>query len=450
MDVERALIAKVVNAGMIETTVARGIAARHFEDEQNRAVYQTVVNHMAKYGSPPSREAVFAAHPAYHLDVVEDALDYLIDLFRVKVQRTEAKRSVLDLAARIDDKNEVDIDALFMEHASRVAQAIPSSRISKLSDVPTRIELYKKMRQQGRIPGIPLGIPTLDRVLLGVQSHELVVVTAPSSYGKSTFLQYVALSSYLAAPEHRPVFISLEMDGDELLKKFDTMGTNFQHFALKALELDDSDMERWETWGERCQNAPNDIIIIDDIADCTVERVFAETLRWKPSAMFVDYFGIMTPSRVGEKQYQGMAEMAKALKRVPRTTKIPVFTAAQTNRAGFKEGVRADNVADTIEIFRSSDIMIGLDWDEEGSPDTMTVKLVKNRRGPKGHAEIGWDLEHMKFGERESFGKRPALTTESGGIAIEDFRAARPALPAPLSDNPFVVAPAAAGNPFMT
>lgn len=442
MDIERSLISKVVNAGMIETTVARGIAARHFEDDQNRAVYQTVVNHMAKYGAPPSRDAVMTAHPSYRLDVVEDALDYLVDRFRKKVQRTEAKRSVLDLAARIDDKDDdVDIDSLFMEHASRVAQSIPSSRVSKLSEVPTRIELYKKMKIQGRIPGIPLGIPTLDRILLGVQPHELCVVTAPSSYGKSTFLQYVALSCYLAAPEHRPVFISLEMDGDELLKKFDTMGTNFQHFALKALELDDTDMEKWETWGERCQSAPNDIIIIDDIADCTVERVFAETLRWKPSAMFVDYFGIMTPSRIGEKQYQGMAEMAKALKRVPRTTKIPVFTAAQTNRAGFKEGVRADNVADTIEIFRSADIMIGLDWDEEGSPDTMTVKLVKNRRGPKGHADIAWDLEHMKFGERESFSVREAPSTvngiPSGTLTIEDFKARAPVM-TPLSENPFV------------
>jgi replicative DNA helicase len=446
VDIERAIISKCVNTGTVEKLVSRGIAPKHFDDEQNRAVFTTVIRHMSQYGAPPSRDAVLVAHPAYKLDVVEDTMDYLIDVFVKKVQRAEAKRSVLDLAERLDSKDaDVDIDALFMEHAERVAQAVPSSRVSKLSDVSNRIELYRRMMVEGRIPGVPLGIPTIDRILLGVQKHEMVVCTAPSSVGKSTMLQHWALSSYLAGPEHKPCFITLEMEGDELLKKFDTMATNFSHFALKALELRPDEMEKWETWGERVQNAPNDIIIIDDIDTCTVERVFAETLRWKPSAMFVDYFGIMTPSRVGEKDYMGMAAMAKALKRVPRATKVPLFTAAQTNRAGFKEGVRADNVADTIEIFRSCDIMIGLEWDPDEKPDTMIVKIVKNRRGPRGHTELEWQLETMDFSERTSFEGRktppPDQLSTNGAVppvTLEQFQAQTEASPPNLTGNPFM------------
>ena len=429
MDIERALISKCVQGGLIETLVSREIAGVHFEDEDTRAVFQTCVQHMARWGSAPSMDVVREKHPQYRFDVVTDTLDFLIDKFIKHVQKREGRRSVLDLASAIDEPD-IDLDVLFMEHAERVARVIPTSKISRLSDVKSRIEKYNELLRTGRIPGVPLGIPTLDRTVLGVQHHELVVVTAPSSVGKSTMLQYNALAAYLAGPEHRPVFITLEMEADAVLRKFDTMATNFQYHALRALELGEGDLQKWEEWGERAESAPNDIIIIDDIAECTVERVHAETLRWKPSAMFVDYFGIMTPARTGRDQQQhvSMSNMAKALKRVPRTTKIPLFTAAQTNRAGFKEGVKAEHVADTIEIFRSADIMLGLELDEDES-NTMHVKLVKSRDSPRTECIMHWDLERMEFHERGKFAKKQPAQAPA---AV----AAEPEAPK-LLDNPF-------------
>lgn len=452
MDIERALISKCINNATIETVVSRGIGPQHFDNEDSRAVYQTIVSHMSQYGAPPSREVVLLKHPAYKLDVVTDTMDYLIDMLVKKVQRREAQRSVLDLVAALDkkDNDDQDLSLLFMEHTERVAQAIPSSRISKLSDVPTRIQLYNKMLREGRIPGFPFGIPTLDRAVLGVQGHELCVVGAAGGVGKSTMLQYVALTGYMNDPTHRPCFISLEMDGEALLRKFDTMATNIQSHALKALELRPEEMEKWETWGERASKAPNDIIIIDDIGDCTVERVFAETLRWKPSAMFVDYFGIMTPSQNGEKVYQGMAQMAKSLKRIPRRTGIPLFTAAQMNRDGYKSGgVRAENVADTIEIFRSADIMIGLERDEEETPKEMLVKLVKNRDGSKAETIMEWDLAHMEFHERESFGKKRPVGEAQPATPIAEFQAkAQPQAVKPGIFHEVSNDPALKTNPF--
>lgn len=735
MDIERALIAKVVNGQLIEQVVARGIGPQHFADESNRAVYQTITQHMIRYGAPPSRDVVLMSHPNYRLDVCSDTIEFVLDKFVEMVQNREAEKSIIDLAQRLRDPHEtMSPDLLFMEYTERVARVVPNSRVARLSEAPTRIELWKQMRAKGRIPGIPLGIPSLDGIILGVQPHELCVISAPSSWGKSTLMQWICLSSYLDGPEHRPVFISLEMEADALLRKFDTMATNFEYEALRALKLGVGDLQKWEEWGERVSNAPNDIIIIDDIdecvtgdtvvhtrdgircardlggavdvlsrdgvyrtsvwrsygvrnvcevtfdngetarateghqwivkketnggaasyervsttalegrrvpiqgiadfdyediadyyigvrhgliwgdgtiyrhqrvqpraqitqygdencevltrffsnarpnknkanesqpcmrasgmpawmkelpdpfgispeyargfvagaiasdgscdtkggvgvyqanrealdhlrliaaaagipthsitthrqknpwtgepaplhrlgmsrsafyrsdgsvdtklilkqshrqnmldnadrqlyathvkvlsvrmleqqeevfcceepetqswvagfgyltGNCTVERVFAETLRWKPSAMFVDYFGIMTPRQMGDKQYAGMAEMAKAMKRIPRRTKIPLFTAAQTNRSGFRDGVKAENVADTIEIFRSADIMLGLEWDEEDNPGEMTVKIVKSRDSKKGSAQLDWDLDYMQIREKPRF-----------------------------------------------
>lgn len=431
MDVERSLISKCVNDAVVEKVVSRGISPHHFDDEDSRAVFQTVISHMSQYGAPPSRDVILAAHPGYKLDVVQDTMDYILDVFVKKIQEREARRSVLDLAAALDKRDpDIPLDTLFMEHAERVAQAVPSSRVLKLSEAPSRIELYNKMLREGRIPGYPFGIPTLDGEVLGVQGHELCVISAAGGVGKSTMLQFNALAGYMANPTHRPCFISLEMDGHSLLQKFDAMATHIQSHAMRALQLGSEEMKKWEDWGERVAKAPNDIIIIDDIDDCTVERVFAEVLRWKPSAMFVDYFGIMTPTFSGDKQYQGMAQMAKAMKRIPRRTNIPLFTAAQMNRDGYKAGgVKAENVADTIEIFRSADIMIGLERDEEETPKEMLVKLLKHRNGRKMQTIMDWDLDNMAFGERTSFGRkeRPAGDAQPA-TTIADFQAKRPEL----------------------
>jgi replicative DNA helicase len=431
MDIERALISKCVNDAVIEKVVSRGIGPQHFDDDESRNVFQTIVSHMSTYGAPPSRDVVLAKHGCYRLDVVQDTLDYIIDVFVKKVQEREARRSVLDLASALDKRDpDMDLDTLFMEHAERVAQAIPSSRISKLSDAPSRIELYNRMLKAGRIDGYPFGIPSIDREVLGVQGHELCVVSAAGGVGKSTMLQYIALAGYMTDPTHRPCFISLEMDGQALLQKFDSMATHIQSHAMRSLELGSEAMKKWEDWGDRVSRAPNDIIIIDDIDDCTVERVFAEMLRWKPSAMFVDYFGIMTPSVNGEKMYQGMAQMAKAMKRIPRRTGIPLFTAAQMNRDGYKAGgVKAENVADTIEIFRSADIMIGLERDEEETPKEMLVKLIKHRNGRKAQTIMDWDLDRSAFSERTSFGKKERPAGEAvPATPIADFQAKRPEL----------------------
>lgn len=437
MDIERQLLSKCINAGVIDQVVARGIGPQHFGDEC-RSVFMTVTQHMARYGAPPSRDAVLMAHPGFRFEVAEDTIEFLIDKFVEHVQDREAEKSVIDLANRLrDPKDDTPADILFMEYTQRVAEVVPTSRVSRLSDAPKRIELYREMQRKGRIPGVPTGITSIDAIILGVQGHELVVYTAPSSGGKSTMMQYSCLSAYLNGPEHRPVFISLEMDGDALLRKFDTMATNFEYRALRALELGEGDMAKWEQWGERVSNAPNDIIIIDDINECTVERVFAEVLRWKPSAMFVDYFGIMTPTRSGDqKEHVGMANMAKALKRIPRTTRVPLFTAAQTNRAGFKEGVRADNVADTIEIFRSADIMLGFELNEE-KPDELIAKIVKNRDGAKGFCTLHWDPSRQLYYERDRFGKKTAIGTSIAADS-EDWQPPTEMQPsASLLDNPF-------------
>lgn len=75
--------------------------------------------------------------------------------------------------------------------------------------------------------------------------------------------------------------------------------------------------------------------------------------------------------------------------------------------------------------------MLGLERDEEDAPNKMTVRILKNRDGPKGSTEIHFDMDRMDIYEESKFGKRKD-------------RLAKPDVP--LADNPFATVET---NPFV-
>lgn len=432
MDVERALISKTASAGLIETLVRRGITAKHFEDPENREVYLSMVEHMRTYRAPPSQGVVSQLHPKYKFLIVEDTLDFLIDEFVRKVKRRLSQRALIDIAKRVDDRDEQpNLDLVFLEHARSLAQAIPSTRVSKFSEMPSRIELYNRMVREGRLPGISLGFESIDRITLGVQPHEFVVVAAFSSVGKSSLLQHIAFQAYLNGMT--PLFISLEMEAEALHRKFDTMATNFEYHALRALELGEGDMRKWEEFGERASGAANDINVIDDISSCTVERVYAETARYKPDCTILDYIQLMDAPNVGGKDYNRYTHITRGLKMNARSLKVPLLAAAQTNRDAAVNGVKMENIGDSISIVRDADILIGLDRSEEMKNDNqMYVKLIKNRDGKIAQATAHWNPAYGEYWEDQPFGKKqpekvPDLSKKSSRPVVE-----------PESGNPFM------------
>ena len=255
---------------------------------------------MSTYNAPPTRDAMLVQFPNYRFDICQDALDFVIDEFIKRVKRRETQKALVDAATRVNNREEqMDLELILFEAAEQVAQVVPSSRVSRISDAPSRMELLRRRAMEGVIPGVQLGWPSLDNEVLGIQPHELVVFAAFSNVGKSTILQYSALAGYLVEQTSQPrLFISLEMDGQTLLRKFDAMGAQIQLRAIKAMEmgrsmLSDDQMRTLDQWADRCSKALQEILIIDDIHNCTVERVLAETMRYKPVATYTDYIQYM-------------------------------------------------------------------------------------------------------------------------------------------------------------
>lgn len=385
--------------------MARGIEPEHFDDLACEKTYEFLVEHVKQYKIPPSlqtvQEELKAKKIIFNFEVSPDALDYLTDRFvgLIKYRATaEAVRDISQITA--DPRNWENLDLEMLEIASNLAKIVPSSQISKLSDVKKRIEAYEKRKAEGNPWGIKIGIPSLDALTMGVQSHELVSIAGWMGLGKSTLCQFILFNSYLQ--DKKPMMISGEMEAEALFRKWDTMATNMSYKALKALELGKGDMKKWEEWGEKASDtsADRDIIVIDDIGRLTVEKVFAETVRYNPDLVAVDYIGLMeAPSNVGS-TWEKITYCTKGLKQNARNLKVPIISVAQTNREDGGSGAELGKLAGSLSIGRDSDQVIGMYQDEEMlEAQRMEVRLLKSRDSGQGTAQLKWKPDIGEYGE---------------------------------------------------
>lgn len=447
MDPERSLISRAVHGGHLDDLIGRGVEPEHFADEECRSVYTTMLAYFAKYGQPPSEEAVRDAHPDLRLEVSTEAIDYLLDRFVKDVKRRMAIELGRDFMAAIDDGERVlEIEMVAMEMASALMDVVPSPTAGRYSDADNRIEDYLRRLEAGEPPGLSTGFPEIDRHTVGIQPHEFAVVAGWQNSGKSMVMQRWAWHVY-AEEKKTPLYISLEMSRDECYGRWDTMATGIEHRALRAMELPDADIEKLRRAAEVAKEfrAERDIICIDDIGSCTPDRVLVETRRHAPDIVFVDYLELMDPPRNAESEWMGINMIGKQLKRNARIkingVHVPIVVGAQTNAEDGGKGASLATIS-YKSTGKHADIVLGITRTEEMAAEKkMNLELLKNRNGARAKMdELYCDPTHMDL--------RPiSMKAEFEARKAREEAKERPevaaALARPFRSTPFQKAPAA-------
>lgn len=400
MDIERDVISKAIQSKTPERVISAGFEIDHFVDKECIAVWDWTIKHLKKYKASPSLKATKNQFPEFQFSVSSDPLDYLLDQFRDKVKFREAVKLGRTFMKSIENPEQVkEIELVALDMARKLTEVVPSPEVGRYSDMNERIETYHEMKEKGVQLGIMTGIKSFDDVTMGIQPHDLVVIAAFLGVGKSTLMQWMLFQAYLQGKT--PMLISLEMEHEALFRKWDAMALKFQYRALKALELGEGDIEKWKRMAEKAAeaSAEKDIIVIDDLFGCTVDKVYAETIRYEPDIVGIDYINLMK-SRGGGQHWEKIQDISQGLKQNARTAKIPILAAAQGTRETARGGMSLEAVASSISISRDCDVFIGLHQDEDDLIDKrMQVGLFKNRDGPKAEAIMRWELDTMNIHE---------------------------------------------------
>lgn len=397
---ERRLLSKALHTGRVEELIAEGINTAHFSNENLRSVWETITNHLIEYRVPPSVEAVIDLHKDMRLSLVEDSFEFVLDDFKKKTRRRLSLKQLEIISQAIDDpKQAVNIEDIFLDSARMIAQAVPSGKIARFSEMHDRITRYKNDQISGVTRGITTGIPALDEITFGIHPHEFVVISGFTGTGKSTLLQHMFHRAYLEN-NVTPMFISLEMEAEALCRKWDAMSANLTYQNLKGLNLKDEELAQWEKVADRVENLNNDIIIIDKVPNCTVEKVFAEANRYKPDIIGIDYLSLMQTPRGSGQHWEKITYITNHLKQMSRSLKIPIVAITQTNRSSAADGAKLDNISYSQSVSQDADIVLGLFADDEmREQKRMELRMLKNRDGLIKNIDMYWDMAKMDFRE---------------------------------------------------
>ncbi len=263
-------------------------------------------------------------------------------------------------------------------------------------------ELTMVYESGGKLPGVTTGLADVDDKLGGLHKGDMIVVGGRAAMGKTSFLMGMARA---AAKAGVPVgIISGEQPVEQIALRMLSAGAGVDAKKFRSAKFEEHEWPRIYAATETTANLP--MWFLDRSAP-TMAEVARVGRRWVHKhgikALYVDY--LQRIGGEGERKYEQVSFVARALKNLARDLDIPVIVLAQVSRAveGRSSQVpKMGDLSDSSEIEKEADQVLMLYregyYDEKASQDTARVIVEKNRHGPTGYIDVHWHGGTMTFG----------------------------------------------------
>ena len=436
---EQAVIGSMLIDPRCIPEVLEKLKADEFYLPLNRSIYETIY---AMFSYAQAIDPVTVLDQMKVRGVYQDNCEeYLAEIMRV----TPTAANVLEYAAIVRDRallrrlgetaDEInkmvyegagEADAM-LEAAERRIYALRQGRsigglVPVSSVVQTVFDNLSEASASGKaIPGLSTGLADLDRVTLGLNRSELILVAARPGMGKTSIALNMAL--HAALNEHQTVAIfSLEMSREQLVMRLLSRAALVPSQNLLTGQLTD---QQWRDITTAAQALSATDIRIDDNPTLTVSDMNAQCRRVPNLGLVVvDYLQLMQSAGSGhswsnESRTQAVSDISRMFKIMAKELAVPVVCLSQLSRANESRQDKRPMLSDLREsgaIEQDADVVIGLYRDgyynkESENPNLAEAIILKNRKGQTGTVELLWLPEYTKFAnparERDQAQSRP-------------------------------------------
>ncbi len=289
-----------------------------------------------------------------------------------------------------------------------------SSELEPVSKI--LVSVYEQIAEAARngsaIPGTPTGFPDLDKVIMGLNRSDLIIIASRPGMGKTS----LALPLAVSAAKHSGktvAFFSLEMSKEQLCIRL-LSGESF--VDNRKLQTGNLTQEDWSKIAAASASIGSLDIRINDNPTLTVSDMSAQCRRIRDLGLVViDYLQLMQASGSGtsysnENRQQVVSDISRMLKIMAKELNVPVICLAQLSRANEGRSDKRPMLSDLREsgaIEQDADIVIGLYRDDYYNPESEDANIaeliiLKNRRGETGKVKLGWLGEYTTFSSLES------------------------------------------------
>ena len=422
---EQAVIGSMLIDPRCVPEVLEKLKADEFYLPLNRDIYETIYA-MFSYSQ--------AVDPVTVLDQMkvrgvwqDNCEEYLAEIMRV----TPTAANVLEYAAIVRDRallrrlgeaaDEInkmvyegsgEAEAM-LEAAERRVYALRQGRnvgglIPVSSVVQTVFDNLSEAANSGNaIPGLSTGLTDLDRVTLGLNRSELVLIAARPGMGKTSIALNMALHAALNERQTVAIF-SLEMSREQLVTRLLSRAALVPSQNLLTGQLSD---QQWRDITSAAQALSATDIRIDDNPSLTVSDMNAQCRRVpKLGLVVIDYLQLMQSAGSGhtwsnESRTQAVSDISRMLKIMAKELNVPVICLSQLSRANESRQDKRPMLSDLREsgaIEQDADVVIGLYRDgyynkESENPNLAEAIILKNRKGQTGTVELLWLPEYTSF-----------------------------------------------------
>lgn len=311
----------------------------------------------------------------------------------------------------IDNQSSKDFDAKIphklLEHAVEVGSAVDANVL----DFNTAA-LPGEIHDRPGVIGLGLSPQLDDNLGGGVGAGELLVIIAPPSRGKTSYL--CTIGARAARKGRRILHITCEISGRRVITRYDQAATRCTKTDL--IRSPQIAKKARETIAEK-----GGAVWIKDWSHCrvTADDVVALVRRMRQNGqnvdyVIIDYLELLYPAGIANKNRETRhiyGVVAKEIRAAAVMLGVPIVTAWQINREGSEEYIVSTiNISESWEVVKWADIIISLNQTPaEVSDKIMRIGILKQRDDiRRGIIYLHSDLSNMDIQQADLMPKEDA------------------------------------------
>ncbi len=347
-----------------------------------------------------------AAHVEFHAKII--AQKYVQrELIRVA---TEIQKKSFDESIDVTDLIDFAEGEIF-----KVSEGHVKRDVQKSKDIlaKTLHAIEEASKREGGFSGVASGFTHLDRLTLGWQPSDLIIIAARPSMGKTAFV--LSMARNVAVDFDKGVaFFSLEMSATQLMMRLVVAESGLDSRDVRNGQLTPDQWKHLETSIKPLSAAP---LFIDDTPALSIYEFRSKARRLKTQydiqLIIIDYLQLMTAgidSKNGNRE-QEVATISRSLKAIAKELNIPIIALSQLNRSvESRTGSKRPQLSDLREsgaIEQDADLVAfihrpeyyGLLQDEDGAPTQGMAEIIvaKHRNGAVDTINLSFRKEQARF-----------------------------------------------------
>ncbi|MBR3912157.1 MAG: replicative DNA helicase, partial [Alistipes sp.] len=335
------------------------------------------------------------------------------------VQR-ELIRSATEIQRRSydEDQDVTDLIGYAESEIFKVAEGHVKRSVQSAKDVLSKamMQIEEASKNTSAFNGVPSGFMAVDRVTLGWQPSDLIIIAARPAMGKTAFV--LSMARNMAIDHESPVaFFSLEMSSVQLMMRLIIAETGLSGTDIKSGRLTPEQWRHLESATKPLGTAP---LFIDDTPALSVFEFRSKARRLKIhndiKIIIIDYLQLMTGNADSKgNREQEVAFISRTLKAIAKELNVPIIALSQLSRAtetrGGSKRPQLSDLRESGAIEQDADIVAfihrpeyyGMNTDENGMPTAGMAEIIiaKHRSGAATDVKLRFLKEQTRFMDLE-------------------------------------------------